>query len=281
MTAKLRIVNTDTEKVYQYPGYIRHVPRQGDAISILNAQGEAVLEGIVQHVTYVYPDDAKLVAPGPTDYTVWVRVQPGKDWDTGEEDEQQPIPIDNEAQAFLRHYQETHGPITRRIVSAARYCHTHIFPEPGIVTEDLSSITMTVLQEIAEGRVVVSGFGKARCATLREMLEEYKELTERYNQMKLPGFSETVNKFLSWVPNEAVRLVNALGRNAYVEDEDGVVTMQTLEQIAAGELKVRRVGEVRAAQLRDLLEEFYEIEGGTGDGTEDGTESIHQRGITK
>jgi hypothetical protein len=36
---------------------------------------------------------------------------------------------------------------------------------------------MIVLQEIAEGRVGVSGFGKARRATLKRMLEQYKELT--------------------------------------------------------------------------------------------------------
>ena len=86
--------------------------------------------------------------------------------------------------------------------------------------------------------------------------------------MKLLGFSKTANRFLSWAPHKAVRLVNALVRNAPRANQGDVVTMQTLEQIASGKLKVRQVGEIGTAQLRDLLEEFYEIEGGTGDGTE-------------
>lgn len=63
-----------------------------------------MLEGIVQQVTYVYPD-AKF-APGPTDYSVWARVQPDKDWDAvKDDDEYQPVSIDDEAKAFLRHCQ--------------------------------------------------------------------------------------------------------------------------------------------------------------------------------
>ena len=168
------------ELIYQCPP--RHIPRRGDAIEVLDAEGEVRVKGTVQQVTYIYPPESSW----PTDCYYYVRVSVQTDKDSGadeesDEGERQPIPINDEVKAFLAYFEDTHGSVTRRIVEAARpgpFSHAVIGPVNGLSANpiDLSVITMTVIEKVAEGKVYVSGIAEARRATLKEMLETYREV---------------------------------------------------------------------------------------------------------
>ena len=75
---KLRFVNADTEQIHVYPGAVAHIPRIGDVVALIDERGnfiEAVIEGIVEDVSWVYPASPS----GAPDYSVFVYVRPAAD----------------------------------------------------------------------------------------------------------------------------------------------------------------------------------------------------------